>query len=205
MNYLVYVFVALIAAGSVLFGLDFASAPMSPMPASPYALRAAAPPPTAPAVTAETKSAPKTEAAASAVATKPVEVPAAPAPVAAVVPPPIQVDQPPLSIAADEPGSVAAAPPRPAPRCDLDACAAAYRSFLPEDCTYQPFDGPRQLCTKGKPPVTALPAAALPGAAPEARAQACNIAACSQSYPRSFSSADCTFQPAEGPRRVCTK
>ena len=31
--------------------------------------------------------------------------------------------------------------------CDVDACARAYRSFRAEDCTYQPYDGPRQLCT----------------------------------------------------------
>lgn len=208
MNYLVSFFVALIAAGSVLFGLDFTPAPMPPMPASKYELRAAVPPAAPVPVTAETKSAPKTEAAASAMATKsaplpvalPAQAPAAPAPVAAL--------EPPLApIAASEPGSVAAAPP--APRCDVDACAAAYRSFTREDCTYQPVDGPRRLCTRGTPPAAsptaAVPPPATPSAAPEARAQACNIAACSQSYPRSFSSADCTFQPSEGPRRVCTK
>jgi hypothetical protein len=35
-----------------------------------------------------------------------------------------------------------------APACNVAACAAAYRSFTAEDCTYQPFDGPRRLCTK---------------------------------------------------------
>jgi hypothetical protein len=30
--------------------------------------------------------------------------------------------------------------------CDVDACAHAYRSFRAEDCTYQPYSGPRQLC-----------------------------------------------------------
>lgn len=203
MNYIVYIVVTLIAASSVLFGLDFSTAPMPPMPASPYALRAAAPPQAPAVATADSNSAPKTEAAASAVAVKLLEAPAAPAPAAPA--PVAAIAPPPASIAADEPGSVAAASAAPAPRCDLDACAAAYRSFTPEDCTYQPFDGPRLLCTKGKPPVAGSPAIAAPAAAPEARAQACNIAACSQSYPRSFSSADCTFQPAEGPRRVCTK
>lgn len=32
--------------------------------------------------------------------------------------------------------------------CDIDACAAAYRSFRVADCTFQPFDGPRRLCTR---------------------------------------------------------
>jgi BA14K-like protein len=33
-------------------------------------------------------------------------------------------------------------------RCDVAACSAAYGSFDPADCTYQPYDGPRRLCTK---------------------------------------------------------
>jgi hypothetical protein len=34
-------------------------------------------------------------------------------------------------------------------RCDILACAGAYRSFRANDCTYQPFDGaPRRLCEK---------------------------------------------------------
>ena len=35
-----------------------------------------------------------------------------------------------------------------APQCNIEACAAAYRSFRASDCTYQPFEGPRQLCTR---------------------------------------------------------
>jgi hypothetical protein len=59
-------------------------------------------------------------------------------------------------------GSDAAAPTRapiaPAageraqPKCDVNACAEAYRSFRASDCTYQPSGGPRRLCSKGKPP-----------------------------------------------------
>jgi 1A family penicillin-binding protein len=33
-------------------------------------------------------------------------------------------------------------------QCNIRRCAATYRSFNPEDCTYQPFEGPRQLCTR---------------------------------------------------------
>jgi hypothetical protein len=33
-------------------------------------------------------------------------------------------------------------------RCDVQACASAYRSFRVSDCTYQPFDGVRRLCEK---------------------------------------------------------
>jgi len=31
-------------------------------------------------------------------------------------------------------------------RCDVSACASAYRSFRASDCTYQPFSGPRRVC-----------------------------------------------------------
>jgi hypothetical protein len=33
-------------------------------------------------------------------------------------------------------------------RCNIQACASAYKSFNASDCTYQPFDGPRRVCTK---------------------------------------------------------
>jgi hypothetical protein len=33
-------------------------------------------------------------------------------------------------------------------RCNVSACAAAYRSFRASDCTYQPFDGTRRVCEK---------------------------------------------------------
>jgi hypothetical protein len=35
-----------------------------------------------------------------------------------------------------------------APKCNIEACRAAYRSFTEADCTYQPLEGPRRLCTK---------------------------------------------------------
>lgn len=194
MNIVVYFFVALVAALSVAFGLDWMAAPMSPMPASKFELRAAIPPPP-PAVVARVE--PRTVVRPEApVATPPAAAPVKPA----AAPAPGPLDQQPASLVASGPGTAAAAPPS-APRCDVDACASAYRSFTAADCTYQPSDGPRRLCTKGTPPA----AATTPAAAPEARAQACNVAACSQSYPRSFSAADCTFQPSDGPRRVCTK
>ena len=33
-------------------------------------------------------------------------------------------------------------------RCDVNACASAYKSFRASDCTYQPFGGERRLCGK---------------------------------------------------------
>ena len=32
--------------------------------------------------------------------------------------------------------------------CNSDACARAYRSFRSSDCTFQPFEGPRRVCTR---------------------------------------------------------
>ena len=219
MSYLVYFFVALIAAWSVLFGLDSVPAPMSPMPASPYALRAAVPPP--PGASAIASVEPKAESVEAAkpgvVAAKPpAAVAARPAPGPGPAAP-TALDRQPASILAAEPGSAAAPVANAAPpACNVAVCAAAYRSFTAADCTYQPGDGPRRLCTKGAPP--AAPVAAVPPSpapispattatapAAEARALACNVAACSRSYPRSFNAADCTFKPAEGPRKVCAK
>jgi len=47
-------------------------------------------------------------------------------------------------------------PPQPSAatsnnRCDVQACASAYKSFRASDCSYQPFDGSRRFCEK--PPV----------------------------------------------------
>ena len=39
----------------------------------------------------------------------------------------------------------------PAPLCDVNACAVAYRSFRASDCTYLSNTG-RRLCTKGQTP-----------------------------------------------------
>jgi hypothetical protein len=47
-----------------------------------------------------------------------------------------------------EPDAIAAPESTQAQACNVQACEAAYRSFTASDCTYQPFDGPRRLCTK---------------------------------------------------------
>jgi hypothetical protein len=31
--------------------------------------------------------------------------------------------------------------------CDIATCSRAYRSFRRSDCTYQPYGGPRRLCS----------------------------------------------------------
>jgi BA14K-like protein len=52
-------------------------------------------------------------------------------------------------------GEAQAAAAASSPHCDISACDAAYRSFRASDCTYQPYDGPRQLCTKSGGTATA--------------------------------------------------
>jgi hypothetical protein len=43
----------------------------------------------------------------------------------------------------------AAGPDQPASnKCNIEACKEAFFTFNPADCTYQPTEGPRRLCTK---------------------------------------------------------
>ena len=93
----------------------------------------------------------------------------------------------------------AAAPP---PQCDIDACAAAYVSFRASDCTWQPYEGPRRLCTKGAADAPDAPAANAAATMPGF--MKCNRRACAEAY-SSFNPTDCTYQPLDGPRRICEK
>jgi hypothetical protein len=89
------------------------------------------------------------------------------------------------------------------PKCDVVACSKAYHSFQASDCTYQPSNGPRRLCTKGVMPNHAV-ATSKAGATNSASNKQCNIDACSAAY-RSFDASDCSYQPSSGPRRLCAK
>ena len=112
-----------------------------------------------------------------------------------------------LSIIANEADGGTDGQANAGPRCDVQACAAHYRSFNPTDCTYQPFDGPRRLCTVGSPPKQASDAAAgmqASDASPPPASSSCNVDACAAAY-RSFDPATCTWQPFDGPRRTCEK
>jgi hypothetical protein len=153
---------------NVLFGLDWQAAPLTPMPE-----------------------------------TKATYAPPPPAPALAVTPPPtpIQRDVPnaapnvaiPDNSATENATPIAQTPSKP--KCDVIACSSAYRSFQESDCTYQPSNGPRRLCTKG---VVVSEPSAVPNAATtsnmdaETNAQSnmqCNVtrgAACI------FQSSDCT-------------
>ncbi len=211
MRFAFYCAVLLVAAGSVMFGLDWMSAPMAPMP-QPTRNVVFVPPPPPPPVRVATSTPAVSASPASPSTTPAITTPQTP--VAAA--PPVQTPPAPVQVAV-----------APKLKCDIDACARAYRSFQESDCTYNPSFGPRRLCTKGDPEkyarehsapaVSATPAApeatgvdsgsiaAPEPSAPAAAAPRCNVSACAASYPRSFKEADCTFQPGNGPRRVCEK
>jgi type IV secretory pathway VirB10-like protein len=169
MRLAVYGAVLAIALGSVLFGLDWLSAPMSPMVDTKAGLSAVAPAvvPRADVKTATTPPVP----AAPANAAKPIAPPAPAQPKANIGAPGLSPSQSaatqnttqnpapnsnqsaspvPVSSAAavQATADVPGAPAEPQARCNVSACTAAYRSFMPADCTYQPSNGPRRLCTK---------------------------------------------------------
>lgn len=128
MRVAVYGAVLVIALCSVLLSFDRLSAPMSPMVDTAAGLRAAVP------------SSPAVQAAPS-VPRATIGAPIVPPALAAPASPTVPTNAMPQAAA-----PVAA--PEPQPRCNINACTAAYRSFRPSDCTYQPNDGPRRLCTK---------------------------------------------------------
>jgi len=144
MRFAVYGAVAMIVLGSVLLGLDWLSAPMSPMVDTEPGLRAVAPPPPAvPRVTTNTPIAPPIAATPKANIGAPIVSPKLVAPPTPVVP-----AQAGIPAQAEPPASIVTPEPQPQVTCNVPACTAAYRSFTSADCTYQPSNGPRRLCTK---------------------------------------------------------
>ena len=117
---------------------------------------------------------------------------------------------------------------RPRAQCNVDLCAATYKSFHAADCTYQPHGaGPRSVCELSTRSADAAPqtsraaaapkpeaqdtrvaegAAEVPKSATPARAGAqCKVDLCAATY-ASFHAADCTYQPYDGgPRRICER
>jgi hypothetical protein len=64
------------------------------------------------------------------------------------VPPPRSAAQTGASTTAEAPGTTGSRDAA-SPKCNQEACAAAYRSFDPSDCTYMPAANvPRRLCNK---------------------------------------------------------
>jgi hypothetical protein len=158
MQLAVYGAVLLIALGSVLLGLDWVSAPMSPMVDTKAGLSAAAPslpqPPSKPTVAMPNTPAPQgAPAPVQPNISAPMNPPVSTAPRANLGAPIIAPGLTPSSSAPSEAAAQAtteapAATPEPPVHCNVNACTAAYRSFRAADCTYQPSDGPRRLCSK---------------------------------------------------------
>jgi hypothetical protein len=181
MQFFVYLFVLLVAASSVLLGLDWMQAPLqAPVRTQSATLTANTVQPAAAAAPDVTEAQP-TAASPAPLAGAPVELTAGSSPAD--------------TLKSDATEVKAAA------MCDVDACERAYRTFTAADCTYKPSWGPRRLCTKGNPP--RRPSAQ--NAAKEANAKsACNVSACESAY-QSFDAATCTYLSTSGVRRLCTR
>ena len=139
MSFLVYFFVLLVAAGSVIFGLDWTQAPLNPPPyatlpaAATRVARTTPPQPAivqAPVRSAGTQTAPATTASVATAGNAATAMASATHDEAA-----------PASATATTATAMAG-------HCNIEACSSAFRSFRASDCTYQPYDGERRACTK---------------------------------------------------------
>jgi hypothetical protein len=200
-SFLFYCAVLLVAGSSVVFGLDWTVAPLPPMhetEASVQAAKLAAHLP--PSAVRKDKVVTRPSPAQS----------AARGPQVAAVNPAVKPERkvtarPAITAPAPEQTVTQPPPESGPPKCDINACAAAYRSFRASDCTWQPYEGPRRFCDKGTPPKDV--AATNPNAAIDDDQQVsdkCDIAACKAAY-FTFTPSDCTYQPSNGSRRLCTK
>jgi cytoskeletal protein RodZ len=187
MSYILYLVVLIVSISSVVFGVDWlAKAPQPSPPATQTAMVRSATP--ARAKTADNK--------AKLIVTDTAKPDAATAATA---------DTPTRPVAGNK-TAVAVSQASNAPACNVQACEAAYHTFRASDCTYQPYDGPRRFCNKGAPKhaMTRTAAAETMNARASAQASSCNIRACEQAY-QTFDPSDCTYQPYDGPRRLCER
>jgi BA14K-like protein len=144
-----------VALCNVMFGMDWlaerpAARPLAAVTGVAEPPMLASPPVQSPPVPAAAGSPPLQGNTAAAPPAKGAPRPNAAAQTNAPAAPQIGAPQPaPALIIMNEPAAPAAGAP---PKCDVDACAAAYHSFTASDCTYMPSAGVRRLCTKGTPP-----------------------------------------------------
>lgn len=135
MQILIYAAMLVAALVSVVMGLDIVStAPVRVAVRPPVEIRHEATP-VSPAVPSPPPVAVQRPAQQQPVSQQPA---AAPAPSVAQQPMP-QIYQPEQTTAQSQEQPAA---------CNVAACTAAYRSFTASDCTYQPSEGPRKLCTR---------------------------------------------------------
>lgn len=144
MPFLIYVLMLIAVLSSVALGLDWVVTPPPPITTQVAAPASSIPmAETAPAVTSVLKPAakavpatPNPDDAASA------HAPATPGDVKPVAGNRAAAQSAAEQARAQSSGAAAAA------HCNVQACGAAYQSFRESDCTYQPYEGPRRLCTK---------------------------------------------------------
>lgn len=215
MSFLIYFFVLVVSAASVLFGLDLMSSPLPNTPNVPIgrSVQVTAPPP------AQQRHARVADerALTPVYPTQPGKPKIgretsgmAPQEQAALTPPPVPAAT-----------SVAQAPqPQPAPDGKAEAKAEPASTAQPAPVAAAAQAPPPQLAREVKPEVKTEPAATTqPAPTPvvEAKtepavaaqpvtqqaASSCNVQACGAAY-HSFRAADCSYQPSAGPRRACT-
>ncbi len=178
MSFIFYFIVILVTAAGAMFGLDLVTSPLPPTANVPIGRVAQAPQPAPVKHVRKTEQArPKSTRTADDRALSPIypaapggrqDKPAQPADSAAA---PKQASNAKWLPPASPQAAMASAPPddkqaavktadnaaQPAPQpvaapsaaqCNIAACSAAYRSFRAADCTFQPFEGPRRLCTQ---------------------------------------------------------
>jgi hypothetical protein len=92
---------------------------------------------------------PPTQTAATPALVEPIRHASPPKPVGQAQPSTAAQAAPPQQTVSQSPADQASAQATaPGPACNVPACEAAYQSFRASDCTYQPFEGPRRLCSK---------------------------------------------------------
>jgi BA14K-like protein len=153
MAFVVYLFVLIVSAASVLFGLDLMTAPSPPTPNVPIG-RSVRHIETSAQHDAEKN---RTKAQLDRQKLSPIYPASPPGPnldiaktatrtgEAASPPTPLQ-DTP----ARAEQTQARSDIQQTQNHCNISACASAYVSFRAADCTYQPYDGPRRLCDKSE-------------------------------------------------------
>jgi hypothetical protein len=90
----------------------------------------------------------------------------------------------------------------------LAVCAADAPPRLAHTVFIEPAAVPAPTIAGASPPPREAPVPTIPESRDDASSQevalACSFAVCAETY-RSFRASDCTFQPYEGPRRMCTR
>jgi hypothetical protein len=192
MSFLIYFFVLLVSAASVLFGLDLMSAPLPNTPNVPIgrSVQVVSPPPGQRETRAADERAltpvyptepgrPKIQAETSGAA--PQEHPQEQQQ-ATLTAPPVQPATP-APVATPAPAATVAQAPQPAPGGKTEPVT----SVQP---TQAPVVEAKTESTVATQPVT------------QQTASSCNVRACGAAY-QSFRASDCSYQPTAGPRRAC--